>query len=111
MDLKRVLLAIAMLTFSANTVMADQIDGNWCSPDGKSISINGPRVTTAGGASVTANYNRHHIDYVIPSGEPNEGASFQADQLNDNEIRVIIAGPSSGQIGEIEIWRSCKPIS
>ena len=109
--MKLILLALGMLTLSATAVLADQIDGNWCSPDGKSVSIDGPRVTTIGGASVTANYNRHHIDYVIPAGEPNEGASFQADQLNHNEIRVVIVGPSSGQIGEIEIWRPCKPIS
>jgi hypothetical protein len=111
MYLKHALLVISMLTLSANTVLADQIDGNWCSRDGRSISIDGPDVTTSRGIAVKAAYNRHHINFVIPSGEPNEGGSFQADQLNDNEIRVIIVRQSGGPVGEAEIWTPCKPVS
>lgn len=89
----------------------DQIDGRWCSPKGLSIEVDGAKVTTPGGNTVVANYDRHHIDYEIPVGEPNAGGRFSADQLNDEEISVTILSKSGEATGNAEIWTPCKPIS
>ncbi len=90
---------------------ADKIDGMWCSPKGASISIDQSRVITPGGATVTANYNRHHVDYEIPAGEPNGGGRFSADQLNDDQIRVVIVGSAGANGTAPEIWTPCARIS
>ncbi|MCP4933685.1 MAG: hypothetical protein GY927_05635 [bacterium] len=90
-------------------VFADQINGNWCSPSGKTLSIDGAQVTTPYGNSVTANHDRHHIDYEIPAGEPNAGGQFSANQLSDEEISVKIVKGKPPVEGKSEIWTPCKP--
>lgn len=91
--------------------LADRIDGNWCSPEGRSISVDGPNVVTPGGRTITANYNRHHVDFEIPKGEPDSGNRFSADQLNDEEISVSIIRAGDAGADKAVIWRQCKPIS
>ena len=88
---------------------ADQINGNWCSPKGQTLSINGTHVITPAGNVVSANHERHHIDYQIPLGEPNAGDRFIADQLSDEKISVKIAKGKNTDEGTSEIWTPCKP--
>jgi hypothetical protein len=111
MKLKLVLVTAAFISASKQAAVADRIDGTWCSPEGKSVSIVGPNVVTSRGTAVDANYNRHHIDYAIPAGEPDEGGTFRADQLNDNQIRVVLTGADGEPKGEAQIWTPCKPVS
>jgi hypothetical protein len=111
MKLKSALLAAALICASTQAALADRIDGTWCSPEGRSVSIDGPNVVTSRGNAVNANYNRHHIDYAIPAGEPDEGGTFRADQLNDNQIQVVLIGASGEPKGDAEIWTPCKPVS
>jgi hypothetical protein len=111
MKLKFVLLTAALITASTQNALADRIDGTWCSPDGKSVSIDGCNVVTSRGNAVDANYNRHHIDYIVPAGEPDEGSLFRADQLNDNQISVVLISADGGSKGNPEIWTPCKPVS
>ncbi len=111
MRVMHAILAAPILLLSTQAALADRIDGNWCSAEGKSISVDGPRVTTARGTPVDANYNRHHVDYIIPTGEPDEGNHFQADQLNDDQIRVVIVRLPGGDAKPAEIWTPCKPVS
>lgn len=104
-------LALAMLLASQMSALADRIDGTWCGPEGKTLSVNGPSVTTPGGNGVVARYNRHHVDYEIPAGEANAGDRFSADQLNDEQIQVVVMPKSGGTASSPEIWKSCVPIS
>lgn len=104
-------LAIILLVASTATAFADKIDGTWCSPSGKSISIDGPRVITPSGKTVAARYDRHHIDYEIPDGEPNAGDRLTADQLNEEQIRVSVVSKAKSETGASEIWTPCKQIS
>lgn len=108
---ERLVLIGAVLLATTTLATADQIDGTWCSPAGRSMTIEGSRIVTPGGQSVTGRYNRHHVDYEIPDGEPGAGSRVNADQLNDDEIRVIVPGgdPSASQAGEI--WTKCQVTS
>lgn len=111
MKLKFTILTAALICASTQAALADRIDGTWCSPEGKSVSIDGPSVVTSHGNAVDANYNRHHIDYIIPAGEPDEGGIFRADQLNDNQIQVVLIEATGEPKHNAEIWTPCKPIS
>lgn len=104
---------VAAVIFAATTQpsLADRIDGDWCAPGGGSISVDGPNVVTPGGRKIIANYNRHHVDFEIPKGEPDAGGRFSADQLNDEEISVSIVAAGDAGAGKAVIWRPCKPIS
>lgn len=107
--LKICVLTTALIGAMNRPVFADQINGNWCSPSGQTLSINGADVVTPAGNHVSANHDRHHIDYQIPAGEPNAGDQFSADQLSDDEISVKISGGNPPVAGASEIWTPCKP--
>jgi hypothetical protein len=96
--------------FTSSPARADQINGTWCAPGGgKSIRVEDASVISPGGKTVTANVVRHHVDFVIPPGEPDAGATFYADQLSDEQIRVTIK--SKAGVTAPEIWTPCKPVS
>lgn len=96
---------------SSGQALADKIDGTWCSPRGASVSVDRSTVITPGGNTVTANYDRHHVDFEIPAGEPDGGKRFSADQLNDDQIRVVILDPSGASATPSEIWTPCARVS
>ena len=104
-------LSVAMLAIAATPCLADRIDGHWCSPSGMSIFVDGPNVTSPGGRAVKANYDRHHVDFVIPHGEPGAGQQFFADQLNHHQISVLIRPQDNDVAGSPEIWTPCEPVS
>ncbi len=111
MPFKLSALVMILLVASTAAAFADKIDGTWCSPSGKSISIDGPRVITPLGKIAVARYDRHHIDYEIPEGEPNAGDRLTANQLNEEQIRVSVVGKAKSETGAPEIWMPCKQIS
>ena len=102
------ILSVALLlAFPVAPARADQIDGKWCSMEGELIEVAFTDVTTLGGNAVKANYDRHHIDFVIPKGEKHEGMVFSADQLNHEQIRVTVIG-DNGTGSPSEIWEKCQ---
>ena len=111
MKVRLAVAAAALLVATTGPSLADKIDGDWCSPAGKTISVDGPRVVTPGGNTVVANYNRHHVDFKIPEGEAGAGGHFSADQLNHEQISVTILASDAVETGQSEIWTPCKPIS
>ena len=100
-----------MLLATTTTAAADQIDGTWCSPSGESMTIEGSRIVTPGGRVITGRYTRHHVDYEVPEGEANAGNRISADQLNDEEIRVIVIGKDTSANEPHEIWTKCQVTS
>ncbi len=103
--------AFAAVFLTVPPALADKIDGNWCSAKGRSISVDGSSVVTPGGTAIIANYDRHHVDFVIPDGEPGAGDRFSADQLNHEENSVSILPHSGDDRSTPEIWTMCRPIS
>lgn len=82
-----VAVTVAQLLLAA-PARADQIDGQWCHADGRSLSIDGPRIVTPGGTAMTGAYHRHGFDYTIPGDEPDAGAAVGMIQFDDDTIQV-----------------------
>lgn len=96
---------------SAGSAFADQIDGSWCAPTGESMTIEGPTVITPGGRTLSGRYDRHNFSYDIPDGETNAGGRMDANQLDDQHIRVTIAPPAQTEPAPHAIWTRCEVIS
>lgn len=107
----RSILAIVFLTASTVAAMADRIDGNWCSPAGATMSIEGTRGVTPGGNIVKGRYDRHNFDYEIPKGESNAGGRVSASQIDDQHIRVTAAPPNQAEPAPHAIWTRCEVVS
>jgi len=110
-NVERLVLIAVVLVATTTIAAADQIDGTWCSPAGNSMTIEGSRVVTPGGQVITGRYNRHHVDYEVPKGETNAGSRVSAEQLNDDEIRVIVLGEDPSANQPSEIWTKCQVTS
>jgi hypothetical protein len=97
--------AILFALLAGGPARADSIDGTWCSPDGRVLSIAGPEIVTPGRHKVAGNYSRHAFSYVVPDGEDPAGETV--DMLLLNEDAVEVKAPDR----EIETWRRCQVIS
>lgn len=99
-------LAAAVGAFAAagSPARADSIDGNWCSPDGRQMRIDGPQITTPTGARVAGQYGRHDFSYVAPGSN----ATVTMRLVNDSTVSLR----PSQSCERTETWRRCQaPIS
>lgn len=99
-------LALALLTGPAR---ADAIDGDWCSEDGRSLTIDGSAIRIPSGARTTGEYARHMFRYVGPSGDPEAGHDIRMRIYSDDDMRLERFIDGVGQ--PEEQWRRCKPIA
>lgn len=67
---------------------ADEISGEWCGPDGRSVNVLGRTVVTPGGTEVDGRYSRHRYEFVLPEGETGAGDVVVIDQLSEEEAMV-----------------------
>lgn len=108
----RLPLILALLGFivlrSPDAARADAVDGDWCYKDGRSLSIDGPKMITPGGQAHTGDYDRHAFRYTVPDGEAGAGTHVLMVQWSEEEIRVWRSSRKPVQReGEPEIWRRC----
>lgn len=100
---------IAGLVATAVPALADRIDGDWCSADGKHLSIEGPRIVIPSGAEISGQYDRHHFRYSGPAGDPEAGQIIEMQQLSDEEMRL--QRTAGGEKMPVETWRRCQVTS
>ena len=106
---RRILFAFFAAFLFSFPARADAIDGDWCSGDGRMMSIDGPSIRTPSGAQITGEYARHAFRYVGPIGDPEEAHDVRMQLLSEDDLRVdrIIDGTEQPQ----EDWHRCKPIA
>jgi hypothetical protein len=99
----------AFAIFSVTPAFADRIDGNWCSPNGKTLTIDGANIIIPSGKAITGDYDRHNFRYAGPADDPEEGQdihmSLQSEQLMYLWRRI------GGKDGPVENWRRCQTTS
>jgi hypothetical protein len=99
-------LAVAAL-LTAWPARADAIDGDWCSPDGRHLTIKGQSVKTPGGAMLSGNYNRHAFSYVAPEQEPGGGGTVYLSLVDETTVQVRDGTP----MAHPRIWKRCDRLS
>ncbi len=98
------------LALAAGAAHADAIDGNWCSPDGKFITIKGSDVVTPGGARMQGDYDRHHFHYVVPASEPGAGQGVFMTLQGDLLVLVRVGADAAAAARQTaQEWRRCAP--
>ena len=97
--------AIVALIFAATPALADAIDGDWCSENGKRMSIRGPEIVTPGGTRMQGDYTRHFFSYVIPAGEAGSGATVSITLLGE----YLAHARQGAADAPVQVWRRCQP--
>jgi len=99
----RLFLAVGSALCLASPAFADSIDGDWCAPEGgKSLTIDGPRLRTPGGRTITSDYRKYSVTYVAPEGDWQAGQTIELQFLRRVGVRVRAGGTES-------IWQPCPP--
>lgn len=109
---KSLIEAIAVVTglsMTADPAHADRIDGDWCSADGKHVSIDGARIMIPSGAEISGQYDRHHFRYDGPAGDPEAGQTIEMQVLSDEEMWLQRTIDSEKR--PVETWRRCQAVS
>jgi hypothetical protein len=99
--------ALAGLALLPQAARADSIDGAWCSPDGKHLTIEGRKIKTPGGANIEGNYTRHAFQYVAPASEPSAGATIYMSLMNQTTAQVRDGTP----VAQPVVWKRCENIT
>jgi hypothetical protein len=99
-----VFLVAAAILLQTGVSHADAIDGDWCSTDGKRMSIRAEQITTPGGRQIQGNYSRHAFDYVVPPGEDGAG-DIVSIILRGEYLALSRQGAAAGSPRE---WHRCK---
>ena len=99
------LLIAAALILPASGALADRIDGDWCNPEGRHLSIKGNEIVTPGGVKMEGSYSRHAFSYVAPPAEPEAGSTVNLQLMGETRVFVQVAG-AAGQT-----WKRCENVS
>ena len=99
-------LALLLCLSSGQSALADAIDGDWCSPEGKHLSIKGPQIITPGGAKMSGQYSRHAFSYVVPAPEPQSGSTIFMSLLGETTVIVREGSP----VAQPVTWKRCENI-
>ncbi|MBF9234262.1 hypothetical protein [Microvirga alba] len=87
----------------AQPVLADSIDGHWCSSDGRHLSIQGPAIVTPAGTRVEGSYTRHSFLYSVPESEPDRGQEVSLRLLSEVQVEIRFGRADR----QSETWRRC----
>ena len=100
----------ALCIVAARPAFADVIDGHWCFPDGRRISIQGPVIVTPGGSRTQGDYARHFFTYVAPQADPDAGQTVSMILVNEETVHLRIGtAASSPSAGPVQVWHRCGP--
>lgn len=105
--MRRFILMFFFAIFWAVPAMADQIDGEWCSTDGRRLFINGPKIEIPSGRQIIGNYSRHGFTYTGPAGDPEMGQNIRMIQKSD-ELMLLYRSTAPDNA---EHWNRCQVTS
>jgi hypothetical protein len=94
-----------MLLGWVSTAHADAIDGRWCHPDGRRLTIRGRDIVTPGGMHMQGDYTRHSFAYVVPSGEPGPGETVSMVLLSE----YLMHSRQGDSEAPVQAWNRCPP--
>lgn len=103
-------IAAILLGAAASPALADRIDGNWCDAAGHSLSIDGSRITTPGGAAISGEYARHEFAYMAPAHDADSGRVVYMRLLDDDDMESVHVKDGKAD-GDVTAWHRCKPVS
>lgn len=104
------LLSLA-LSSAADLAEADGLDGRWCSPDGRRVTVSGLTVITPAGREVTGRYSQKAFAFVMPAREWDGGKTIWMELKAPNSARVSVQSPYHEGPPPHVLWRRCPDIS
>ena len=96
-----------LLIIAAAAAAAGGLDGIWCSPDGRRITVDGLDVITPGGQRTTGVYGKQVFSFPVPENEPDAGAVIWMKLVDGNTARVSTVSKQQSEPPPHGLWRRC----
>ena len=96
-----------VLAVVAGSAHANRLDGIWCSPDGRRITVDGLDVITPGGQRTTGVYGTHDFSFAVPENERDAGAVIWMKLVDENTARVSTVSNEPSEPPPHGLWRRC----
>ncbi len=90
---------------------AGGLDGAWCSPDGRRLTLQGDRVITPNGRDVAGSYLSDAFRFRMPQGEWAAGAEIWLEPKGPDAARVSRLRDNHSGPPPHDLWRRCDAIS
>ncbi len=104
------LLSLA-LSSAAALAAAGSLDGRWCSPDGRQLTVSGLAVITPAGREVIGRYSQKAFAFVMPEREWDGGKTIWMELKTRDSVRVSVQSPHQEGPPPHDLWRRCPDIS
>ncbi len=91
----------------AGPVRAGALDGTWCSPDGRRITVAGTSVLTPGGQRTSGIYNREAFHFLVPPNEWDAGKSIWMELKSPDSVRVSTLAENQQGPPPHDRWQRC----
>jgi hypothetical protein len=98
---------LPLFLLMATPAAADAIDGDWCSVEGKHLTIHGPEITTPDHTTLQGEYHRHEFKYNAPATDRDAGTSYYLQLYSEEEMNIYVIGPD-GRPGDPALWKRCE---
>ena len=91
----------------AGPALAGVLDGSWCAPDGRSITVAGTNVVTPGGQKTSGAYNKEAFHFRVPPGEWDAGKEIWMELKTPDSARVSSLSDHQQGPPPHDRWRRC----
>ena len=87
------------------------LDGQWCSGDGRTISVNGAAVVAANGLTATAVYSEKALSFTEPRADGREGPQIWMEPKGPDHVRVSTVSALQKEPPPHDLWARCRSTS
>jgi hypothetical protein len=102
--------AFALTSVLAASAGAAPLDGEWCAPDGRILTIAGEDVITPSGQETAAGYDRdRNLIYSGPQGDAEEGQEILVSPAGSE--RIALRRTIAGREEPAEQWQRCPVLT
>ncbi len=90
---------------------AASVDGSWCAPDGRQITVSGLAVITPGGQRTSGAYSGRAFSFEVPDKEWGAGWILWLERVADDALRVSRMAKHQQGPPPHGLWRRCPATS
>ncbi len=90
---------------------AASVDGSWCAPDGRQITVTGLAVITPGGQQTSGTYSDRAFSFQIPQNEWGAGWVLWLERVAEDALRVSRITPYQQGPPPHDRWHRCPATS
>ena len=111
--LRHLLIAAGLLSAPGHVLGlgTGDLDGHWCAPDERTISVAGNTVITPNGLRTRGVYTKHALSFIEPGENGAQAAVIWMEPKGKDAVRVSFASADQKEPPPHDLWTRCRTTS